>query len=131
MQTEERYGLPRGLLVAIKNAGEKSGPLAVSPRGAKGVMQFMDDTRTGAGGKYDHDPFNPVESIDAGGRFLRDLLREYNNDVWAVIAHYNGGYAQARAVQKGLEPPSKETQGYLRRIAAYHRQTSPQAVAQR
>lgn len=112
---EGRYGLPKGLLVAIKNAGERSNTGQVSGAGAKGVMQFIDSTRKA----YDHDPSNPFASIDASGRYFKDLMVKYKGNVKAAVTEYNGGVKQARAVEKGEEPTAAETVNYLARIKAY------------
>lgn len=112
---EERYGLPSGLIVAVKNAGEKSQSHEVSPKGAKGVMQFIDSTRKA----YPHDPANPFASIDAAGQYFKDLLGRYKGNVKAAVTEYNGGGRQAKAVMAGGEPTAKETQDYLARIKKY------------
>jgi soluble lytic murein transglycosylase-like protein len=112
---EQRYKLPPGLLLAIKNAGERSNTGQVSSAGAKGVMQFIDNTRK----SYDHDPGNPFASIDAAGRYFSDLLSRYDGNVKAAITEYNGGVVQARNVMKGGNPTAKETIDYLARIKSY------------
>lgn len=117
---EQRYQLPKGLLIAVKNAGERtpaksSGRPTVSSAGAKGVMQFIDSTRQ----TYQHDPNNPFASIDAAGRYFQDLLKRYKGDVKAAVTEYNGGVWQAQHVQKGGNPTALETQKYLARIKEY------------
>jgi len=112
----QREGIPPEALLAIKNVGERSGPTAVSPKGAKGVMQFMDDTWTAYG---KGDPRDPVASIDAGARFMKDLISQYNGNVRAAIAHYNGGGKAGKAVMEGRAAPAKETRGYLERTDKY------------
>lgn len=112
---EQRYSLPPGLLVAIKNAGERSNTGQVSSAGAKGVMQFIDSTRKA----YDHDPNDPFASIDAAGRYFADLLNRYNGNVKAAITEYNGGVGQAKTVVKGGEPVAEETINYLKHIKEY------------
>lgn len=119
---EDRYGLPRGVLEAIKNAGERtpaasSGKPTVSRKGAKGLMQFTDATRA----KYEHDVNDPFESIDAAGRYMADVVEQYDGDVMAAIADYNGGPKQGKPVQAGGKPPAAETQAYLQRIRDYMR----------
>src|SRR5690606_37331574 len=94
-EAAEREGIPPALLLALKNAGEKSDPTAVSPKGAQGVMQFMPETWDSyAKGK---DPRDPVASIDAGARYIADLIKQYDGNVRAAIAHYNGGTKAGRA----------------------------------
>ena len=112
----QREGIPPEALLAIKNVGEKSGPQAVSPKGAKGVMQFMDDTWSAYG---KGDPRDPVASIDAGARFMKDLIKQYDGNVRAAIAHYNGGNKAGKAVMEGRTPPAAETSRYLERTDNY------------
>lgn len=117
---EDRYGLPRGVLEAIKNAGERtptaaSGRPTVSSAGAKGMMQFIDTTRK----VYQHDVNDPFESIDAAGRYMADVLPRYDGNVMAAVADFNGGPRQARPVLQGKTPPAKETQDYLMRVREY------------
>lgn len=114
VDVEKRYGLPSGMIVALKNAGERSNINQVSSKGAKGVMQFMDETRK----SYPHDVNDPFDSIDASGRYMADLIKQYKNPI-AAIAAYNGGGAQAKAVLAGKEPPAKETKNYISRIREY------------
>lgn len=112
----QREGIPPEALLAIKNAGERSGPTAVSPKGAKGVMQFMPDMWVAYG---KGDPRDPVASIDAGARFMRDLIKQYGGDVRAATAHYNGGSKAGKAVLEGRTPPAAETARYIERTDAY------------
>lgn len=110
---EQQYGLPAGIINALKNAGERSNSNQVSPAGARGVMQFMPDNLK----KYGvTDPTDPVQMIDAAGRYLRDTARQYGGNVDAMIADYNGGPRQAREVLAGREPAAKETRDYLARV---------------
>jgi soluble lytic murein transglycosylase-like protein len=78
---EQRYQLPSGLIEAVKNAGERSNTSQVSPKGAKGVMQFMDDTRKA----YQHDYNDPRASINAAGMYFKDLLKQYNGNERSTI----------------------------------------------
>lgn len=117
---EDRYGLPRGVLEAIKNAGERtptkaSGKPTVSSAGARGMMQFIPSTQA----KYKHNENDPFESIDAAGRYMADAIAQYNGNVMAAIADYNGGPRQGRPVLEGKQPPAAETKAYLQRIRDY------------
>jgi soluble lytic murein transglycosylase-like protein len=112
---EERYQLPSGLIEAVKNAGERTQTGQVSPKGAKGVMQFMDATRK----TYEHDYNDPRASINAAGMYFRDLLKQYNGNVKAAVSAYNGGTKAGKAVLAGQEPPSAETRNYLGRMFTY------------
>lgn len=115
IQAAQKAGIPPEVLLAVKNAGERSGSTATSPKGAQGVMQFMPDTfkRFGVG-----DPTNPLNSIDAAAKFLKSLHDTYGN--WdAAIAHYNGGGSQAALVRSGARPSFPETAKYLDNVKAY------------
>lgn len=113
---EQKYGLPGGLINALKNAGERSGSQAVSPKGARGVMQFMPENLK----KYGvEDASDPAQLIDAAGRYLRDTMRQYDGNIDAVIADYNGGPRQARRVLNGEQPAAAETRAYLARVREY------------
>jgi len=137
VQAAQAAGVPPEALLAIKNAGEKSNSTAVSRAGAKGVMQLIDDTWQVYG---KGDPTDPVASIDAAARYMADLIKQYDGNVRAAIAHYNGGTKAGRAVMEGKAPPAAETRAYLERTDAYmaERQgaeagrlaaTDPEAVA--
>jgi hypothetical protein len=118
-EVEARYGLPFGVVEALKNAGERTPRAATgwatSPKGAQGVMQFMPGTRK----DYPHNVDDPFESIDAAGRYMQTLLRQYDGNVMAAVAHYNGGWRAGKAVLAGKPPPAAETRGYLDRISKY------------
>lgn len=115
---EQRYSLPPGLLLSIKNAGERSQSWQESPAGAKGVMQFIDSTRKA----YQHDYKNPFASIDAAGRYFQDLMKRYDGNVKAAVTEYNGGVRQAKRVMAGGDPWDEETVNYLKRIRKYMEQ---------
>jgi hypothetical protein len=107
-----------GLLNAVRLAGERSestGKMSKSPKGAQGQYQFIPETRS----QYEHDPSDPMASADAAGRYFVDLLRMYNNNPMAAIAHYNGGREQGLLVMAGKEPSYKETRNYLNNVSAW------------
>lgn len=110
---EQEYDLPAGLINALKNAGERSNNGQVSPAGARGVMQFMPANLR----KYGvTDASDPVQMIEAAGKYLRDTMRQYDGNVDAVIADYNGGPRQANLVKSGGQPTATETRDYVARV---------------
>lgn len=114
----KREGVPPEALLAIKNAGEKSAnSMATSPVGAKGIMQFMDPSwqQYGKGG----DVRDPVANIDGAARYMKDLIAQYDGNVRAAIAHYNGGGKAGRAIMEGRLPPQAETARYVRATDDY------------
>src|SRR5262245_11044192 len=85
-------------------------PCAVSSKGALGLMQLMPATAAHFGVK---DPFDPKENVEAGARFLKQLLGMYGNLPMALGA-YNAGPANVN--QAGGIPDFQETKSYIRTI---------------
>jgi hypothetical protein len=86
-------------------------PCAVSPKGAKGLMQLMPDTAGELGVK---DVFNPQENIAAGARYLKQLLTRYKGDTSQALGAYNAGAATVD--QAGGVPNIRETRDYVKSI---------------
>ena len=86
---------------------------AVSPKGARGLMQLMPSTAMRYGVT---NIFDPKQNIEGGARYLRFLLDHFDNDIDLVLAGYNAGEG---AVEKyGWQvPPYSETREYVRRIS--------------
>jgi len=120
MEVEKRYELPKGMVLAVKNAGERTDPGKVSPKGAQGIMQFMPATQKLQGGMFKHDVNNPFASIDAAGKYLQYTLKnQYKGNALAAVADYNGGPSAGKAVLNGEAPPAEETQQYVERVKTY------------
>jgi soluble lytic murein transglycosylase-like protein len=81
-------GVEDAWLRAIAHAESGFDPRALSPQGAQGVMQLMPAVAREYGV---HDPFASDQSIRAGARHLRTLMRRYRNDFTLVAAAYNAG----------------------------------------
>jgi soluble lytic murein transglycosylase-like protein len=106
----DRYGLPRMLVRSVMANESAFQPGAVSPKGAIGLMQLMPDTARELGA----DPRDPVQNVDAGTRYLRDLLQKYGGLLWHALAAYNAGPG---AVDRFNDvPPYRETLNYIKRI---------------
>ena len=84
---------------------------AVSPVGARGVMQLMPRTAAWLGV---HNAFDARENIFAGARYLKMLDRMFNGDLDLVLAAYNAGPANVR--KHGGVPPFSETQAYVAKV---------------
>jgi len=106
----DKYGLPRELVRSVMAAESGMFAGAVSPKGAIGLMQLMPGTAQVLG----VDPYDPAQNVDAGARYLRDLLERYNYGLRHALAAYNAGPG---AVDKynGI-PPYRETIDYISRI---------------
>lgn len=100
--------------VLMKMANVESGgdPQAVSPKGARGIMQFMPD----AAKQWSVDVTDPVSSIKGAGRYMRWLLNRYHGDMKLALAAFNAG--PANVDKYGRVPPFRETQDYVDRVTA-------------
>ena len=119
-EVENKYQLPRGIVLAVKNAGERTNPGQVSPKGAQGIMQFMPATQKLQKGMFKHNPDDPFASIDAAGKYLQFTLNnQYKGNALAAVADYNGGPTAGKALLESKDPPAKETQEYISRVKTY------------
>ena len=109
----KRYNMPEALVRSIVKAESNGNARAVSPKGAIGLMQLMPGTARDLGA----DPTDPQQNVDAGTRYLKNLLARYedkDDQVARAVAAYNAGPG-AVDKYKGV-PPYKETQTYVRRV---------------
>jgi len=107
----KRENLDAGLLRSVMQQESAFRPCAVSSKGAIGLMQLMPATASQFGVE---DPFNPKQNIEAGARFLKQLLTSYNGDVPMALAAYNAGPGKVNDI--GGVPFIPETIDYVRRI---------------
>jgi len=106
----DKYGLPRRLVRSVISTESNSEEQAVSPKGAIGLMQLTPSTAQALGA----DPRDPAQNVDAGTRYLRDLLEKYNGGLWHALAAYNAGPGAVDKFQ-GV-PPYRETINYVGKI---------------
>lgn len=106
-----RYSVDADLITSVIAVESNFDPKAVSRKNARGLMQLLPETAAQLGVKNIDDP---QENIDAGTRYLRDLLRKYHNDLVLTLAAYNAG--PERVQQYGRVPPFAETISYVRRV---------------
>ena len=111
--------LPPALVHAIIKAESNGQRKAVSPKGAKGVMQLMPFTSKRL---RVSDPFDPIENIEGGIKYIKELLVTFEGDLTNTIAAYNAGPAAVR--KYGGVPPYQETRLYVRRVMDLYRQYS-------
>ena len=106
----DKYGLPRRLVRSVISTESDFQPQAVSPKGAIGLMQLTPATAEALGA----DPRDPAQNVDAGTRYLRDLLEKYDGGLWHALAAYNAGPGAVDKYQ-GV-PPYRETINYVGKI---------------
>lgn len=108
-----RNNLDPALVQAVIQTESNWNPYAVSRKGAFGLMQLIPSTaeRYGVG-----DVFDPVQNVNGGTRYLRDLLDRYHGDLKTSLAAYNAG---EQAVQRfGGVPKYPETRAYVRKVTS-------------
>jgi hypothetical protein len=93
---------------------------AVSPKGARGLMQLMPGTAARFGVRRPHDP---AQNISGGTRYLRELLNRFHNRVDLVLASYNAGEG-AVAKFGNRVPPYRETRNYVKKISYRYKRTT-------
>ena len=118
------YGLENALLHAVvfMESGYRSN--AVSRKGAVGLMQLMPKTAKRYGVA---DPFDSVQNLHGGAKYLRDLLKTFNNDISLVLAAYNAG--ESAVVKHGNRiPPFRETEDYVLRAIGFYKRYQTELI---
>jgi hypothetical protein len=99
------------LVHSVIKAESNYNPLAVSPKGAQGLMQLIPATARRFGVE---NSFNPQQNIEGGVKYLKFLIELYHNDYVKVIAAYNAG--EAAVTKYGGIPPYAETRNYVYQV---------------
>ena len=115
-----KYQVDFALIKAIIRAESGFNPMAISRKGAKGLMQLMPGT---AQRLNVSNVFNPRENIDGGVRYFKYLLSLFNDDLRLSLAAYNAGeniVSELRSI-----PPYRETVDYVRKVLSYYQSYKP------
>ncbi len=107
----EKHNLREDLVLAVARAESSFNPLAVSAKGAVGIMQLMKETarQYGVINRY-----NAHENIEGGVKHLKYLYEKYRGNIPLTLAAYNAG-EEAVSKYNGV-PPYNETRNYIRRV---------------
>lgn len=116
-QAAKRYQVDPRLVKSVIRAESNFNYLAVSKKGAIGLMQLMPET---AGDMQVLDPFDPKENIYGGTRYLRKMLGLFNGNLRLALAAYNAG--PNRVIKLGRVPGFKETENYVRKVQHFYKE---------
>ena len=119
-QNGSRYNVDPYLIFLVMEQESHFNAGAVSPKGARGLMQLMPGTAARFGVRRPHDP---AQNISGGTRYLRELLNRFNNRVDLVLASYNAGEG-AVAKFGNRVPPYRETRNYVKKIGYRYKRTT-------
>ena len=110
LRMADQYGVDPSLIKAVISVESNGNPRAVSRAGAQGLMQLMPKTAAELGVT---DPFDPVQNIEAGTRYLSRLLDRYQGNQKLALAAYNWGLGN---LEKNPSSMPKETRNYIVRV---------------
>ncbi|MCX5835967.1 MAG: lytic transglycosylase domain-containing protein [Deltaproteobacteria bacterium] len=113
-KASQKYNIESALIKAVIKAESNFNHMAVSRKGARGLMQLMPAT---ASSLQVHDSFHPENNIEGGARYLRYLLKYFKGNLSLALAAYNAG--ENAVIRYGGIPPYRETQTYVQRVLGY------------
>lgn len=121
----EAAGLDVALLHAVIAVESGHNATAVSPKGARGLMQLMPATARRYGVR---DLFEPAQNLRGGSAYLRDLLIMFDGNFDLALAAYNAG--EGAVLRHGRQiPPYAETQHYVPRVLGIYQRLRHEAQA--
>ncbi len=119
-QNGNKYNVDPYLIFLVMEQESHFNTRAVSPKGARGLMQLMPGTGARFGVRRPHDP---AQNIAGGTRYLRELLNKFSNRVDLVLANYNAG--EGAVLKFGHRvPPYQETRNYVKKISKRYKRTT-------
>ncbi len=110
-----QHNIDPQLVNAVIRAESNWDPGAISPKGALGLMQLMPSTAALLGVA---NPFDPMENIDGGVRYMSHLIGRFNGNLVLALAAYNAGPKLVE--KKGMVPSIPETVAYVKRVMRYY-----------
>lgn len=120
LQNGSRHNVDPYLIFLVMEQESHFNTHAVSPKGARGLMQLMPGTAARFGVRRPHDA---AQNISGGTRYLRELLNRFNNRVDLVLASYNAGEGAVAKFGQRV-PPYRETRNYVKKISYHYKRTT-------
>ncbi len=118
-EAANRHGVEEKLVHAVIQAESAYNAGAVSRTGAVGLMQLMPDTARRYGVTNRNDP---VQNVNGGTKYLRDLLDMFNYNLGLAVAAYNAGEGAVMKYNNSI-PPYPETQNYVKQVLSFYRRS--------
>jgi hypothetical protein len=115
----QSHGVAPELVASVIAVESNFNPRATSLKSARGLMQLMPRTAARFGVT---NVFDPQQNIDAGTRYLKELLHLYNGNLPLTLAAYNAGPDRVQLFHS--VPPYRETREYVRRVTERFQQAS-------
>lgn len=120
-QNGAKYGIDPYLIFCVMEQESHFNARALSPKGARGLMQLMPGTAARFGIRR---PSDPAQNIAGGTRYLKQLMGQFNGRIDLVLASYNAGEGAVMKFGRKV-PPYRETRDYVKRISYRYRKAKP------
>lgn len=124
-QSGAKYGVDPYLIFCVMEQESHFNARALSPKGARGLMQLMPGTSARFGVRR---PSDPAQNIAGGTRYLKQLIEQFNGRIDLVLASYNAGEGAVMKFGRKV-PPYRETRNYVKRVGYRYRRTKPAVPA--
>lgn len=110
--------LPEALILAVIRVESNFNQLAVSPKGAQGLMQLMPSTAMELSVR---NSFDPAENIMGGTKYLKLLMTRFNGNIDLVLAAYNGGPTLVERNERQI-PDNEGIRAYIRDVKKFYKE---------
>ena len=124
-QSGVKYGVDPYLVFCVMEQESHFNARALSPKGARGLMQLMPGTSARFGVRR---PSDPAQNIAGGTRYLKRLIEQFNGRIDLVLASYNAGEGAVMKFGRTV-PPYRETRDYVKRIGYRYKRTKHAVAA--
>lgn len=114
------YNIDRNLITSVIKAESDFDPNCTSKKGAMGLMQLMPETAKELGAE---NPYDPYENVMAGTKYLKGLLKRYDNDTNSTLAAYNWGMGN---LERNPGKLPRETRIYIARVNKFYQDLTSQ-----